>query len=149
MSYQLYDTAYSILALGGVMSTMKLEKLVYYTNIEWLKETNDFLFPEDFQAWSVGPVCWQLFQQHRGMFAISLNDFQKNRPKTRLLEEYSLSFARQVIAEYGRLTGQELYDQFNRPGTPWKLARGTLKKWEPGTEKNMMTKQMLRSYYLN
>ena len=34
MSKQLYDTAYSILALGGVMSTMRMEKLVYYTNIE-------------------------------------------------------------------------------------------------------------------
>lgn len=148
MSYQLNDTAYSILAIGGWMPTMKMQKLVYYTNIQCLKQTGRFLFPEDFQAWSVGPVCWQLFQQHRGMFAINIDDFRQRCPKARLLEEYYLRMARKVVAEYGGYTGRELSEQFKQPGTPWSLARGNLKSYEEATEKNTITKESLRAYYL-
>lgn len=149
MSYQLNDTAYSILALGGTMATMKMEKLVYYTNVQCLKQTGEFLFPENFQAWSVGPVCPQLFGKHRGLFAININDFRERCPKARLLEEFYLKMARKVVADYGQFTGQELHDQFNMPGNPWKTARHELKSYEPGTEANTITKQMLRAYYLN
>lgn len=148
MSYQLNDTAYSILALGGTMATMKMEKLVYYTNIECVKQTGEFLFPENFQAWSVGPVCPQLFGKHRGLFAISINDFRERCPKARLLEEPYLSMARKIVADYGQFTGRELSEQFKRSRTPWTQARGNLKSYDPGTEANTITKEMLRAYYL-
>lgn len=147
MSYQLNDTAYSILALGGTMPTMKMQKLVYYTNIHCLKQTGRFLFPEDFQAWSVGPVCWQLFQQHRGMFAINTDDYRQRCPKARLLEEFYLKMARTVVELYDQFTGRELCEQFKQPDTPWSQARRNLKSYDPGTE--TITKQMLRAYYLN
>lgn len=149
MSYTLYDTAYSVLALGGVMPTMKMQKLVYYTNIECLKQTGEFLFPEDFQAWSVGPVCPQLFGKHRGLFAINIDDFRQRCPKARLLKEPYLSMARKIVAQYGQFTGRELSEQFKQPGTPWTQARGNLESYDPGTEKNTITKEMLRAYYLN
>ena len=148
MSYQLNDTAYSILALGGVMPTMKMEKLVYYTNIHCLQETGEFLFPEDFQAWSVGPVCPQLFDKHRGLFCIDIDDFRQRCPKARLLKECYLSMARKTVAHYGQFTGRELSEQFKQPGDPWKTARHELKRYEPGTEKNTITKKSLRAYYL-
>lgn len=149
MSYQLNDTAYSILALGGVMPTMKMEKLVYYTNIECVKQTGEFLFPENFQAWSVGPVCPQLFEKHRGLFAINIDVFRERCPKARLLKEFYLKMARKVVADYGQFTGRELSTQFTLSGTPWTQARHGLKRYEPGTEANTITKQMLRAYYLN
>lgn len=149
MSYQLNDTAYSILALGGIMPTMKMEKLVYYTNIQCLQNTGEFLFPEDFQAWSVGPVCWKLFEKHRGLFAISIDDFRERCPKARLLPEVYLRMVRKIVSRYGQSTGQELSDQFKQPGTPWTLARGSLKSYAPGGKANTITKQMLRAYYLD
>ena len=148
MSYQLNDTAYSILALGGVMPTMKMQKLVYYTNIHCLKETGDFLFPEDFQAWSVGPVCPQLFGKHRGLFCINIDDFRQRCSKARLLKEYYLRMARKIVNRYGEFTGQELSEQFKQPDTPWTQARGNLESYDPGTEANTITKEMLRAYYL-
>ena len=147
MSYQLNDTAYSILALGGVMPTMKMQKLVYYTNIQCLKDTGEFLFPEDFQAWTVGPVCWQLFKKHRGLFCINIDDFRQRCSKARLLEEFYLRMARKIVAQYGGYTGQELAEQFKQPDTPWMQARGDLKSYDPGTE--TITKESLRAYYLD
>lgn len=149
MSYQLNDTAYSILALGGTMPTMKMQGLVYHTYVKYLQNTGEFLFPEQFQAWTVGPVVWELFQLHRGKWGISLDDLQKQHPQMRLLKERQLKIARKVVADYGHLTLQELHDRFNMPGTLWKLARHGLKSYEPATEANTITKRMLRAYYLN
>lgn len=149
MSKQLYDTAYSILALGGTMPTMKMEALVYRTHAAWLQKTGEFLFPEQFQAWTVGPVVWELFQLHRGKWVINLDDLQKQHPQMRLLKERQLKIARKIVADYGKLTLQELHDRFTMPDTPWTLARQGLKSYEPATEANIITKQMLRAYYLN
>lgn len=149
MSKQLYDTAYSILALGGTMPTMRMQALVYHTYVEWLQQTGEFLFPEQFQAWTVGPVVWELFRLHRGMWVINVDDLQKQHPQMRLLKECQLKIARKIVADYGKLTLQELHDRFNMPGTPWKTARYGLKSYEPATEANIITKRMLRAYYLN
>ena len=56
--------------------------------------------------------------------------------------------ARKVVADYGQFTGRELSELFKQPGDPWKTARHELKSYEPGTEANTITKQMLRGYYL-
>ncbi|VEI13109.1 Uncharacterized phage-associated protein [Trueperella bialowiezensis] len=64
------DVAARILDNHGVMSTMKLQKLVFYAQAESLATTGQPLFSEDFQAWRGGPVSLALYRQHRGLFLI-------------------------------------------------------------------------------
>lgn len=59
-----------ILSKTGYVSTMKLQKLAFYSNALSLVEYGTPLFPERFQAWVNGPVCRELFQAHRGKFII-------------------------------------------------------------------------------
>lgn len=82
---KLMDTAYTVLSYGGIMTTMKMEKLVYYSQARSLAVRGSALFPEDFQAWTNGPVCPDLFRVHKGMYAITLEDFQQRVPAARLL----------------------------------------------------------------
>lgn len=140
MSYQLNDTAYSVLALEGWMPASRMQQLVYYTNIQCLQDTGEFLFPEDFLAGPGGPFCPQLRGICRGLSWLSIDEFSKRCPKARLLKERYLAMAR--VARYHTAWDDE-------PGTPWSQARGDLKSYDPGTEANTITKQMLRAYYLN
>lgn len=62
------NVAAKILEIMGPMTTMKLQKLVYYSQAHSLATTGLSLFPEDFEAWTNGPVSLELFNRHRGRF---------------------------------------------------------------------------------
>ena len=69
-----FDTAKYILEKSGSMSTMKLQKLCYYSQA-WSLVWDDFpLFEEDFQAWANGPVCPELFFKTQGKYSASASD---------------------------------------------------------------------------
>lgn len=141
MSYQLNDTAYSVLAVGGRMLQARMQELVYYTNIQCLQDTGEFLFPEDFLAEPGGPFCPELRRICHGLACLSIDEFRKRCPKARLLKERYLDMARIAVR-------RTAWNDYDKPGTPWSLARGNLKSYEEATEKNTITKQMLRAYYL-
>ena len=72
-----FDVANYILNTVGQVTSMKLQKLVYYSQA-WSLAWDDLpLFEEDFQAWANGPVCPVLFKVHKGYFKLS-NGFFKN-----------------------------------------------------------------------
>ena len=50
-----FDTAKYILEQKGDMSTMKLQKLCYYSQAWGLVWDDEPLFDEDFEAWANGP----------------------------------------------------------------------------------------------
>ncbi|KUO77254.1 MAG: hypothetical protein APF77_01215 [Clostridia bacterium BRH_c25] len=71
-----FDVAKYILSKAGEMTTMKLQKLVYYSQAWHLAWYGVPLFNEDFQAWSNGPVCPELFSAHKGLFVIDKSKLQ-------------------------------------------------------------------------
>ena len=116
-----HDVAAYILGRLGSMTTMKLQKLVYYSQGWSLAWDGEPLFPEKIQAWANGPVVYDLFRQHRGQFRVA--DWPKGDPE-------SLSVAQQetidaVLGAYGHLSGQALSDKTHEE-RPWLNARAGL-----------------------
>jgi len=66
-----FDVAKYILQKQGTMTTMKLQKLVYYCQAWSLVWDEKPLFTEKVQAWASGPVVRELYDEHKGRFAIS------------------------------------------------------------------------------
>ena len=60
------DVAAYILENLGSVSTMKLQKLAFYSQAYYLVEFGAPLFSEKFEAWANGPVAPELFRKHRG-----------------------------------------------------------------------------------
>ena len=50
---------------GDLMSNMKLQKLVYYSQGFCLAMTGKPLFPEPIVAWDHGPVCLPLYHEYK------------------------------------------------------------------------------------
>ncbi|NMD55230.1 MULTISPECIES: Panacea domain-containing protein [Tsukamurella] len=60
-----HDVAAYLVDKFGVLGTMKLEKLAYYSQAWWVARNSVPLFPEHLEAWRMGPVCPELYVCHR------------------------------------------------------------------------------------
>lgn len=70
MKTNVFDIANYILSQTGQITTMKLQKLVYYCHAWSLVWDEKPLFPERIEAWANGPVVPELYAFHRGMFEV-------------------------------------------------------------------------------
>jgi len=113
-----FDTAAYIVNKLGKISTMKLQKLVYYSQAWSLVWDEQALFQEGIEAWANGPVVRELFYFHRGHFLVSsipignpdmLNDIQKETVDA-------------VLEFYGNKSAQWLID-LSHQEKPWQEAR--------------------------
>ena len=101
-----FDVAKYILKRHGSMSSWKLQKLCYYTQAWSLAWTERELFPEDFEAWSNGPVCPVLFREHKGMFMVNATDITKGKPENLSPDEQDTVDV--VLRDYGDMSPYEL-----------------------------------------
>lgn len=68
-----FDVAQYIVRERGSMSSMKLQKLCYYSQAWHLVWSDEPMFVEPFQAWANGPVAPALYAKHRGEFSVDEN----------------------------------------------------------------------------
>lgn len=141
-----FDVAKYILREIGEVSTMKLQKLCYYSLVESIKVNSQKpLFNESFEAWANGPVCRDLFNVHKGKFTIS----QSNIPNNLLSNSLSLddmNIINKVIEHYGKFSGAELSTMSHKE-TPWKKAR---EGYSPAESCRIKIKVAdIKEYYLN
>lgn len=67
-----HDVAAYILERAGPMTSMKLQKLVYYSQAWHLVWDEEPLFAERIEAWANGPVVRELYDLHRGQFRVEI-----------------------------------------------------------------------------
>ncbi|MCY3724260.1 MAG: DUF4065 domain-containing protein [Candidatus Poribacteria bacterium] len=111
----------------GAMTTMKLQKLVYYSQAWSLVWDEKRLFEEKIEAWANGPVIRNLFDYHRGMYEIS--SMPLGNP--RLLNQEQQDTVDAVLEYYGHRSAQWLIE-LTHMEDPWIQARKGLPKLERG-----------------
>jgi uncharacterized phage-associated protein len=134
-----HDVAAYILKQRGTMTAMKLQKLVYYTQAWSLVWDEESLFPERIEAWANGPVVYELYARHRGVFKVSEWD---GDPDALDLEQ-SLTVD-SVLKFYGKMSSQELSNLTHRED-PWKNARKGMASGERGNVE--ITLAAMAEYY--
>lgn len=139
------DVAKYILERKGTMSTMKLQKLCYYSQAWTLAWDEVPLFNEDFQAWANGPVCRELFEWHRGKFLISTDDLPQLSGKhdLTLTERETID---KVLEFYGDKEGHWL-SELTHMERPWKEARQKANALPGDSCSEIITKESMADYY--
>lgn len=122
-----FDVAAYILKKLGTMTTMKLQKLVYYCQAWSLVWDEARLFDEPIEAWANGPVVRDLFSYHRGSYSIS--SISIGNPD--LLSDVQKETIDAVLDFYGNKPSQWLID-LSHMEEPWKKARAGLPDMERG-----------------
>ena len=137
-----FDVAKYILERQGHISTWKLQKLCYYSQAWSLAWTEEPLFPEDFEAWSNGPVCPDLFHVHRGKFVVGPEDILQGDSAS--LNDDQIDTIDRVLEHYGNWEPFALREQTHAEN-PWKEARGNLP--DGVRSQAVITKESMGEYY--
>jgi uncharacterized phage-associated protein len=122
------DVAEYILRKTGTISTMKLQKLVYYCQAWSLVWDEAPLFHENIEAWTNGPVIRELFNYHRGMFDIE--HVMTGNPE--LLSDVQRVTIDAVLDFYGGKSAQYLIE-LSHSEEPWQEARRGFSDSDRGT----------------
>lgn len=134
------DVAAYILRKLGPMTTMKLQKLVYYCQAWSLVWDEKPLFKEDIEAWANGPVVRELFNYHRGQYQIS--SVLIGNPD--LLDDQQRETIDAILDYYGNKSSQWLSD-LTHMEDPWKITRMGTPELERGNK--TISLELLASYY--
>lgn len=121
---------------------MKLQKVVYYAQVESLLHYCKPLFAEKILAWRGGPVVRELFNKHKG-FKILNNTNLGNSSKLSMEQKVCVNWA---IEKYGNLDGDTL-SHLTHLETPWNKARNGLPINAPSDAE--ITTQSMIDYYSN
>lgn len=138
-----FDIAEYILSETGYVSTMKLQKLAFYSQAYSLVAFGEPLFPDDFEAWVNGPVCPQLFQAHRGLFVIGEGDLRVESHPGEVAGKRA-ACVQHILSALGRLSGQQL-SELTHAEKPWLDARNGCADGDRCS--NIIPKQSIREYY--
>lgn len=119
------DVAQYICDQLGEISTIKLQKLVYYCKAWSLVWDEDPLFPEQFEAWANGPVVPDLYKAHRGEFWCPNNIEGADTSRLTMRQKENINI---VLESYKDKSPQYLV-ALTHAEQPWKDAR---EGYEPG-----------------
>lgn len=112
------DVAQYILDRQGPMTTMKLQKLVYYSQAWSVVWNDDVLFDEQIEAWDNGPVVRDLWEATKGRFRVEAVPFSDSGN----LKKHQKTTVKRVLKTYGKKDAQWLSD-LTHMEEPWKEAR--------------------------
>ena len=137
------DIAEHILAQAGSVATMKLQKLVYYSQVRHIIAYNEPLFANRIEAWRNGPVVPDLYKLHSGRYIISEGYFNKNATCCKL-SACSRNAIDKAVEIFGDKAGDKLRE-ITHSEKPWIDARGDCK---PSDSCNAeITVEAIREYY--
>lgn len=136
-----FDVATYILEKSGEMSTMKLQKLCYYSQAWSLVWDEEPLFQEEFQAWANGPVCRDLFLVSKGKYSVTSSCYQGDVSELSKTQKETVD---KVLEHYGHQNAQWL-SQLTHLEDPWKNSRKDL----GGCERSeaVITQESMAMYY--
>ncbi|GAA6265474.1 DUF4065 domain-containing protein [Ruminococcus sp. f11] len=137
----IFDTARYILEKSGTMSTMKLQKLCYYSQAWALVWDDAPLFNEDFQAWANGLVCPELFYKTKGKYSANAKDETGGEEN---LSDNQKDTIDKVLEHYGIHDAQWL-SQLTHMEDPWMKAREGVPSGMGCN--NVITKESMALYY--
>ena len=114
------DVAAYILTKLGSMSTIKLQKLVYYSQAWSLVWDEAPLFKDRIEAWASGPVVPKLFFLHKGLYTVNYSQLPYGNPdKLSAVNKETIDI---VLQHYGNRSSQWLVE-LSHLEDPWKNAR--------------------------
>jgi len=113
------DIAAYILQQQKGMTTMKLQKLVYYCQAWHLVWDDEPLIRERIEAWVNGPVVRTLYDTHKGKFEVAEGEIGGDPT---VLKKSQRETVDSVLGFYGQKSSKYLID-LTHEEDPWKNAR--------------------------
>lgn len=139
------QVAVHVLDLMGSVTTMKLQKLVYYAQVRYIVRAGSPLFADRIEAWANGPVVPSLFYKHSGKYMIGKGDLDTAGSSSALSHAQKKAIE-EVVKRLGSFSGEQLRE-LTHGESPWQDAR---KGYKPGERcTNEIPVEAIRQFYLS
>ncbi len=134
---------------GNLISNLKLQKLLYYSQAWHLAYFGERLIEGDFQAWVHGPVLPEAYRKFRSFSWKPIIDESQNQDYidhfcSQVVEKTQCELLNDVVEEYFGLTAYEL-EKLTHSEDPWIKARGDLSADVPS--ENIICDSSMIEYY--
>lgn len=124
------------------ISTMKLQKLAYFSQGWALAALGEELFNDDFEAWKNGPVARTLYDVHKGRYSVPT--WSNEGPELLRMEAAVIDA---VIRNYGELTGPQLSEITHEDGGPWEVTRRSAGVPHGGYSGALIPKKLMQTHF--
>lgn len=113
------------------VSTLKLQKLLYYVQAWSLATKGERAFPGEFQAWVHGPVCRDVFDRFKDKYSLYdvVRSDESMRESASRLDGEAQIHVDEILEAYSPFSGTQLEIMTHRED-PWIIARGDCKPLE-------------------
>lgn len=119
------------------VSPLKLQKLLYYSQLWFFVKNDKMLFNDRIQAWIYGPVVYDVWANFKFMKRSSI--IPDSRAVSLDLDDLTLNHLSDVWKSYGHLSGSDLVDLTHKD-LPWKNSRKGLLSSQP-SDKDVIINQ--------
>ena len=99
---------------GKPITNLHLQKVLYFVQGEYFRQTGQFLIDEDFLAWQYGPVLKDVYEEFRWYYS------------SRIYETHSINICQEIrdiidpiIEERRNKTAGMLVNESHKPGGAW------------------------------
>jgi uncharacterized phage-associated protein len=148
--YTIFDISNYFLSKSDRITPKKLQKLMYFSYSWYLALMNESidditnkLFDNKFEAWIHGPVCPELYQEHREYGASCIEKYAGALCNLTGDDKYILD---NVWDEYSNYTANEL-ESISHQHDPWKITRQKAKCSPSDSCSEIITDDLIFSYY--
>ena len=97
------------------LSNLELQKILYFAELNYIREYEDFLIEDDFEAWQYGPVLRKVYNEYKNYGADSID-----RPQEQItLDEKIKKVLDKTMKEYADKSYWDLVDESHKIGGAW------------------------------
>lgn len=102
------------------LTNLKLQKILYYTQVESLKASGDVAFDDDIEAWQYGPVVRSVYDWLKGCGPYTISSFDVDS------DDYTLDASTQTLLD----SIWNKYSKYSASYLVKKTHDGSLSPWE-------------------
>ncbi|STQ86871.1 DUF4065 domain-containing protein [Helicobacter muridarum] len=100
------------------LSNLELQKTLYFTELDYIKEFDKHLICDDFEAWKYGPVVREVYYEYRNYGANSIDKPEKEIISEKLTKK-ELDIINQSIDKCNQESYWNLVEKSHREGGAW------------------------------
>ena len=121
------------------ISNLKLQKILYFVQAEFLVSTDQPCFAEEIEAWDFGPVVPEVYQEYKIFGSANIPVFRRG-VRTITISRDDQELINGIVDECAQYSASALVDITHRQ-TPWIEAYN-----RPGYN-NVISKESIREYF--
>lgn len=121
------------------ISNLKLQKILYFVQAEFLVSTNQPCFAEEIEAWDFGPVVPEVYQEYKIFGSANIPVFRRGVGSITISRD-DQELINGIVDECAQYSASALVDITHRQ-TPWIEAYN-----RPGYN-NVISKESIREYF--